>query len=254
MIRDQNAASAPFADVVASPGNGVAFQWRSAPGAVADNVNVTGLHVPIWVQLVRTGNEFSAFYSAEGSQWIQIGAIQTIAMSSSALAGLAVTAHNNSALCNATFTDVSLTAPAPAPASRSAGYNQTRLVNGVPFWGGGLDGNGNAYSAALLGSSLTPGAVTFHLRATDGNNVVQSAGHTLAQTPGQFSALSFVGTALNGSQLNQTFSVNYTDASSETFTLNLSDWQSRTQGMSPSTWWQAMLPDRGLPLPPDWQQ
>jgi len=27
-----------------------------------------------------------------------------------------------------------------------------------------------------------------------------------------------------------------------------------TQGMSPNTWWQAMVPDDGLPLPADWQQ
>jgi hypothetical protein len=257
MIRDENAANAPFADVVASPGNGVAFQWRSAPGAVPNNVNVPGLQAPVWVRLERSGNDFSAFYSSEGTLWTQIGATQTINMSSSALAGLAVTAHNNSALCNVTFTDVSLTAPSPtpAPAGRSAGYNQTRLVSdGVPFWGGGLDGNSNAYSANLLGSSLTAGAVTFHLGAGDGNYVVQAAGQTLALTPGQFSALSFLGTAVNGSQLNHTFIVNYTDGSSKKSSLNLSDWQNCTQGMSPSTWWQAMVPDDGLPLPADWQQ
>ena len=172
MIRDQNAANAPFADVVASPGNGVAFQWRTTPGDVPNNVNVTGLFAPVWVRLERAGNDFSAFYSAEGSQWTQIGATQTIAMSSTVLVGLAVTAHNNSALCNVAFTDVSLTAPgpAPSPASRSVGYNQTGLVNdGVPFSGGRLDGNSNAYSANLLGSSLTAAAVPLHLGAADGN-------------------------------------------------------------------------------------
>src|SRR5262249_30344060 len=59
----------------------------------------------------------------------------------------------------------------------------------------------------------------------DGNNVVQAAGQTLTLTPGQFRALTFLGTAVNGSQLNQTFTVNYSDGSSDTFTLNLSDWQ-----------------------------
>src|SRR5262249_46191102 len=217
-----NAANAPFADVVASPGNGVAFQWRSAPGAVPNNVNMTSLHAPIWVQLVRAGNDFSAFYSAEGSQWTQIGATQTIAMSSTTLAGLAVTAHNNAALCNVTFTDVSLTTPAPAPtpASRSAGDNQTGLVrDGVPFWGGGLVGYRNAYSAALLGSSLTANGITLHLGAADGNIFVQAAGQTLTLTPG-LRALSFVGMAVNGSQLNHTFTVNYADGSSDTFILN----------------------------------
>jgi hypothetical protein len=108
MFRDSTAAGAPFADVVATPGNGVAFQWRSTPGTVPNNVNIPGLTAPVWVQLVRSANDFSAFYSTDDVTWTQIGSTQTIAMSPTALAGLAVTAHNNAALNVATFTSVSL--------------------------------------------------------------------------------------------------------------------------------------------------
>jgi beta-glucanase (GH16 family)/regulation of enolase protein 1 (concanavalin A-like superfamily) len=108
MFRDSTDPGALFADVVATPGNGVAFQWRSTSGAVPNNVNVTGLTAPVWVRLVRSGNAFSGFYSTDGVTWTQIGTTQTIAMSPTALAGLAVTAHNNAALTAATFTHVSL--------------------------------------------------------------------------------------------------------------------------------------------------
>jgi beta-glucanase (GH16 family) len=108
MFRDSSDASAAFADVVVTPGNGVAFQWRTTAGGPPTNVNVTGLSAPLWVQLARSGNDFSAYYSTDGVQWTQLGATQTIAMNSTTLAGLAVTAHNNGTLSTATFTHVSL--------------------------------------------------------------------------------------------------------------------------------------------------
>jgi hypothetical protein len=108
MFRDSTAAGAPFADVVATPGNGVAFQWRSTAGTTPDNVNISGLSAPVWVQIDRSGDEFTAFYSSDGVTWTQIGDTQTIAMNATALAGLAVTAHNNATLNTATFTNVSL--------------------------------------------------------------------------------------------------------------------------------------------------
>jgi polygalacturonase len=111
MFRDSTDASASFADVVVTPGNGVAFQWRDIAGDPVSSVNVTGLSAPLWVQLVRSGNDFGAFYSTDGLAWTQLGVTQTIAMNSTALAGLVVTAANNDALSAATFTDVSLLPP-----------------------------------------------------------------------------------------------------------------------------------------------
>jgi beta-glucanase (GH16 family) len=221
MLRDSADPSAPFADVVATPGQGVSFQWRSTAGGNPGFVAIPGVTAPVWVQLVRVGNAFTGSYSTDGVTWTQIGTTQTIAMSITALAGLAVTAHNNALLNAATFDNVSLTSPVYLTGS----FNQIGLVNdGTPFSGGGLDGNGNAYSANLLGTSLTSNGVTFNLGAAGANNVVQAQGQTLALPSGQFSALSFLGTAVNGSQQNQTFIINYTDGTSDTFTVNLSDW------------------------------
>jgi hypothetical protein len=64
--------------------------------------------------LVRAGNAFSGYYSSDGVNWIQVGTTQTVALSGTALAGLAVTAHDNTALSTATFTNVML-APAGGP-------------------------------------------------------------------------------------------------------------------------------------------
>jgi hypothetical protein len=111
MFRDSADPSAPFVDVVATPGQGVSFQWRSAAGGNPSFVAIPGVTAPVWVRLVRSGNAFSGYYSTDGVTWTQIGTTQTIAMSTTALAGLAVTAHNNALLNTATFANVSLTTP-----------------------------------------------------------------------------------------------------------------------------------------------
>jgi regulation of enolase protein 1 (concanavalin A-like superfamily) len=223
MFRDSSDPSASFADVVVSPGNGVAFQWRASAGSQPSNINVTGLSAPLWVRLVRSGSAFSAYYSTDGVIWTQIGTTQTIGMSTTALAGLAVTAHNNALLSTATFDNVSLT----TPVDLSSSFNQVGLVSdGAPFSGGGLDGNGSAYSANLLGASPTVDGIPFNLGAAGANNAVQAQGQTVALPAGQASALTFLGTAVNGSQPNQTFTINYTDGTSDTFTVSLSDWLS----------------------------
>jgi hypothetical protein len=108
MFRDGTAAGAMFADVVLTPGNGVSFQWRNATGGSADSVQVSGITGTVWVKLTRSGNNFSAFYSLDGVNWIQIGTTQTINMRSTARVGLAVTAHNNSTLTTATFNGVTV--------------------------------------------------------------------------------------------------------------------------------------------------
>jgi len=108
MFRDSSLANAPFADVVVTPGNGVDFQWRASQGGQPGSINLAGFTAPLWVQLVRSGNDFTASYSTDDINWNQIGTTQTIAMNSSALVGLAVTAHNNAVINTAAFTNVSV--------------------------------------------------------------------------------------------------------------------------------------------------
>lgn len=83
------------------------MQWRNDSGQTG-NIQVTGITTPVWVQLVRTGNTFSGYYSTNGSTWTLIGSTSITFSNSTILAGLAVTSHNNSALTVATFSNVSL--------------------------------------------------------------------------------------------------------------------------------------------------
>jgi autotransporter-associated beta strand protein len=115
MFRDDGSAGAAFVDMVASAGQGVSFQWRDSADGGCNYVQIGGVNAPVWVKLVRSGDDFSGFYSSDGVTWTQCGGTQTISMDNAVLAGLAVTAHNNAALNTATFSDVAVTLPPPPP-------------------------------------------------------------------------------------------------------------------------------------------
>ncbi len=113
MFRNDGSAGSAFVDMVASAGAGVSFQWRNSAGGGCGYAEIGGINAPVWVKLVRSGNNFSGYYSTDGVNWTQCGSTQTIDLNSAALAGLAVTAHNNGALNTSTFTNVSVTSVMP---------------------------------------------------------------------------------------------------------------------------------------------
>jgi len=105
MIRETLVANADNAYIAVTSGNGVTWQTRSSTGGSTVNSATGSLIAPYWVKLVRSGNTFTGYRSPDGVTWTQQGTA-TIAMASTAYVGLAVTAHNNSSLCTATFDNV----------------------------------------------------------------------------------------------------------------------------------------------------
>ncbi len=131
MMRASTDPNAANVGIFATPGNGVSFQWRSTTGGTSNNVAVGGLTVPVWVKLTRVGNTFSGYYSTNGITWTQVGTSQTISLPSTALVGLAVTAHNKATASTATFSGVSvasLAATALALAAPGAGTTGTAFA------------------------------------------------------------------------------------------------------------------------------
>ena len=112
MFRNDSTAGSVNVSIVATAGQGVSFQWRSAAYGSYSFNNDGGVTAPIWLKLVRSGANFTGSYSSDGANWIQVGS-QTVTMNGTVMAGLAVTAHNNSALNTSTFTNLTLTNPPP---------------------------------------------------------------------------------------------------------------------------------------------
>jgi hypothetical protein len=109
--------------------------------------------------------------------------------------------------------------------SLSSTFNRTGIVaDGTKFGGGGVDGDGTALSANLLGTSQTWMGNTFAIGSAGSSDVVSTAGQTIALPAGQDVSLDLLATGVNGNQTNQTFTVKYSDGTTATFTQSLSDW------------------------------
>jgi hypothetical protein len=116
------------------------------------------------------------------------------------------------------------------PVDLSAGFSRVGIVNdGTRFSGtkfsGGLDGTGYAYSAELLGRSLTAGGYPFRLGGAGSRNAVGARGRPLALPAGRYGTLAFLATAVNGDQTDQPFTVHYADGTRDKFTRSFSDWR-----------------------------
>jgi hypothetical protein len=117
MIRETLDPGSKFAAVYITTGNGCRFQARTDTDvdATSDTSVVTteqtAITAPYWIKLERdVAGNFRGYYSANGSNWTPISwNPQNISMSSNIYIGLAVTAHNAGAVCEAKFSNVTTT-------------------------------------------------------------------------------------------------------------------------------------------------
>ena len=188
MFRNDSTAGSANVSIVQSYGNGVSFQWRSTAGSGYSYSPVGGINPPTWLKLVRSSSTFTGFYSADGNNWVQV-TNQSVTLNNNVLAGLDVTAHNNSALNTATFTNVSV-----------AGVVVTNpIVVNLPA------SPVLATFATFNGQIVSPGIstpfVTIYYGTTDGHTNAASWAHSVSigQANGNFS------TTVTGLTTNTTY-------------------------------------------------
>jgi len=125
MVRESLAPDSRHVMMSATADSGYAFQRRAEPGAESLHASGGAGGAPGWVRLVRNGNLFEAYRSANGSTWTRMGA-DSVPMGDTVYVGLAVTSHNpfsptTAAIDNFQVSAGTAAAPAPAPpASTSA--------------------------------------------------------------------------------------------------------------------------------------
>jgi hypothetical protein len=141
---------------------------------------------------------------------------------------LTLPANRNVVVLASRLTPAGTPPPPPPPPNAtavnlSASYNVHGIAsNGTAVAAGGLDTLGYAYSGNLLGTADTWSGTAFTL----GNpNVADAVSTATVQLPaGTFSTLKFLATAVLGNQVNQTFTVTYTDGTRTVVQQSLSDW------------------------------
>jgi hypothetical protein len=153
--------------------------------------------------------QLTGFQPDSQAQFWQYGKTQDTAQSQ--------TSDGHSAL--ASFTDT-LALDGSSFSYTFPAYSMTVLDLSPAAFGAG----GGAQSANRLGSAVTRNGNTYALGAADSPNIVQASGQTTALLAGRFSAPSFLAAAVNGNQPEQTFTVTYTDGTTQAFTQSLSDW------------------------------
>ena len=121
-------------------------------------------------------------------------------------------------------------ATAATAVNLAGSYNQVGIVadGSKVAKVGSIDGYGNGLSGNLLGTTQTWGGATFAIApATAGgttDNVVDGTGQTIALTQGKYATLDLLALHTNGSAAGLTFTVTYTDGTTQAITQGFSDW------------------------------
>src|SRR5579859_2513811 len=204
MMRETTAANAAYVGIYVTPSNGIDMQYRSATGASAtDLARASGIVAPYWVRLVRAGNTFTGYRSADGVSWTQVGSI-SVTMASGASAGLAVCSHNTAALNTSTFDNVTVSAPlspAAAPTFNPAGGTYT------------------AAQSVTISTTTTGASIRY---TTDGSTPSETAG-TLYSGPVTVSgtttlkAIAYASNMTDSSVSSATYTINVPQVAAPTF-------------------------------------
>lgn len=178
MMRSSTGTGSRYAFVFATPG-GVFFQTRTATNASATTIGSAVVTAPVWLKLTRSGTTFIGWWSSDGAMWSALGT-QTLTMSATPKAGLAVTAHDDAKLNTSTFASVALTPFTGLTAWQYQNFTAVQLSNSA-ISATLADANGDGVNNLLAyAAGLTPWTVA--TAANGGRPFATSASGKLAIT------------------------------------------------------------------------
>lgn len=141
MIRDSLDPLAGFGAVFLRGDGLVTFERRSATGSVARATIVSAHGAASWLRLVKSGTRISGYWSANGTNWIQISGAD-VPLSGTPLVGMAVNSGSASELHQATFDQVSFLGASMVQPVTEVEVNQSQPLAvkvSVDHWGRGVD-------------------------------------------------------------------------------------------------------------------
>lgn len=112
MVRESLAPGSRNLFTLLTAANAAGLQVRSTTGGATTWAGGPWVRAPYWVRLVRTGDNFQAFLSADGTTWQPAGTA-VVALPATVHAGLAVSSHVANTATRATVTSLEFGAPAP---------------------------------------------------------------------------------------------------------------------------------------------
>jgi hypothetical protein len=127
MIRASLESNSAYAMALARAGDRASFHYRARAGVQATSSGGAVGAPPIWVKLARHGARLSAYTSNDGENW-DLVALENIILPPATLVGVMVSAHNNNAVCAATFEKITITSGEPRPGDPAAAGQALRGV------------------------------------------------------------------------------------------------------------------------------
>ncbi len=109
MIRETLNANSRNAYLMFMPDSGVFMQSRPSPGAATARLTGRAGAAPVWLRLIRHGNQFTSYYSANGTSWTSAGTA-AVDMTAAVYVGLGVVAGSDALISTATFTNLQVSA------------------------------------------------------------------------------------------------------------------------------------------------
>ncbi|MGF7138577.1 rhamnogalacturonan lyase family protein [Roseimarinus sediminis] len=107
MIRENTANDAKNILLAFSSRGSLNFQYRAEKGGTTSLINKPGIELPCWLKMNREGNTFTASYSNDGTNWIQLSASELV-FNPAACYGIAVSSSDPAATCTASFDNIKL--------------------------------------------------------------------------------------------------------------------------------------------------
>jgi regulation of enolase protein 1 (concanavalin A-like superfamily) len=132
------------------------FRRRTASSGVtlSDGPSAGTTSVPRWVKLTRRANVFSAFVSADGTQWTPVHTPQPVSMASTVEAGFFALRNHGAGLASARFDTIRLSAP--------LGGGWSRADIGAVGVAGSTTFSGTSFTLSAGGTALWDTSDAFH--------------------------------------------------------------------------------------------
>lgn len=204
MLRASTDQAAPYYAIFSTPGNGTVIQYRTAEGDSTTQITgVTG-SAPIYAEVVRVGDSYTAYTSPDGVNWTAFpdSTVTIPGLAGSILAGMAATSHSQFMTGTAEFNDFSLstaTSTLPSPWTDSDVGSPTpegfaSYANGVfTVNGAGNDIWGTTDQFNYVSQSLTgDGTITARVTSQSNTDPWAKAGVMIKQSTASGSNYAFL--------------------------------------------------------------
>jgi outer membrane protein assembly factor BamB len=192
MIRQSSDPSSPYYAILQTAANGLTVQSRNAFSGATTVANTLGASsTPVWLEIQRIGNQFSAATSTDGSSYTLVpGTTVTVPMPALVLAGSAVSSAVGGTPVSATITSPTVglpgVPPSPTPSASACPAPFTCADVGNPLLVGDQSLAAGSWTISGAGTDIGSYADQFHFvwQPITGNGAISARVATQANTSG----------------------------------------------------------------------